>query len=150
MDLANYRPTTASLAINDKFGQPTDMKVTLIGTESKPFREAVYRLSREQMARKDASDVEQAERDTVRLLAACVVGWENVTDNGVPVPCTPDAAFELLFNPEFKFIREQVDAFASVSENFFPRSSGQADPAGSPSGEAGDDGQAGGKPTEVA
>lgn len=69
--------------------------------------------------------VEEAEREALTVLAACVRGWYLVEFDGTPmdVPYSADAAIELLTDPGMRWLADQATLYADAAGNFLPGSS---------------------------
>jgi hypothetical protein len=50
-------------------------------------------------------------------LAAAVLGWEGLTENGEPLPCTPENVTALL--TDYAWVRRQVDEAIGNDALFF-------------------------------
>jgi len=70
---------------------------------------------------KKVGTVEEIEERTNEIVAAAIVGW-NMTKGGEPVPCTPEKIIEIVSDPRYFFIAEQVDKAADEDANFTKRS----------------------------
>jgi hypothetical protein len=100
-------------------GKPTGVKITVLGQDSRVFRERVAEFRR-QVAGKDMADVVgMSEQEAMTTRLACTVMWEGLEDeDGKPLPCTPDNARE--FYESAPWVAEQVDAFMGNRSNFLP------------------------------
>ena len=99
--------------VNPETNETCDIK--LAGMESDAFRKAKHEMAQRRMDAGGKVSVEQVEADSIKLLAACVISWGDLTINGV----TPTDSAAVL--TEYSWIREQVDAFVANRANFFPR-----------------------------
>lgn len=70
---------------------------------------------------KKVGTVEEIEERTNEIVAAAIVGW-NMTKGSDPVPCTPEKIIEIVSDPRYFFIAEQVDKAADEDANFTKRS----------------------------
>lgn len=70
---------------------------------------------------KKVGTVEEVEERTNEIVAAAIVGW-NMTKGGEPVPCTSEKIIEIVSDPRYFFIAEQVDKAADEDANFTKRS----------------------------
>lgn len=66
---------------------------------------------------KRAGTVEEVEEKTNEIVAASVAGW-NMTNNGEPVPATPESVMAILSQPRFFYIVEQIDERADEDARF--------------------------------
>jgi|694.fasta_scaffold32802_7 hypothetical protein len=107
-------------------GQPVRLRI--LGPDSDRYREISRRQIQKRLRRYEGGkaqeiDLDEAERDTLDILVACTVGWENVfTPEGNEIPYSEAAARALYTN--YPVLREQVDAFATSRANFMKASSG--------------------------
>jgi len=69
---------------------------------------------------KKVGTVEEIEERTNEIVAAAIVGW-NMTKGGEPVPCTPEKIIEVVSDPRYFFIAEQVDKAADEDATFMKR-----------------------------
>ncbi len=101
----------------DKDGNPVVMFV--LGSDSTVLRAAMKDRARKQLnARKTKQfDVDEAERLGSEMLAICITGWRGLSENGVEIPFSKEAAIDLFMR--YNWLRSQVDAFINERENFF-------------------------------
>lgn len=108
------------LELADPFtGEPTGLKLWVVGPDSDTARRARLSLSDELADLADSDGWVTAEhRETARLhcLARHVLRWE-VEEDGKPVPFTTANLLTLLRVP---WVQMQVDAFAGDRRNFAP------------------------------
>lgn len=99
-------------------GEPTGMRFCIAGPDSETAHRARLKLADElaEMAdidgRVSAENREKARRNS---LAALVLRWEGVEEDGKPVPFTTKNLVTLL---KVLWIEEQADAFAGDRRNF--------------------------------
>ena len=99
-------------------GEPTGMRFLIVGPDSETAHRARLRLADElaEMAdidgRVSAENREEARRNS---LAALVLKWEGVEEDGKPVPFNTRNLVTLL---KVLWIEEQADAFAGDRRNF--------------------------------
>lgn len=125
MELSSLFPITKDLVITTAQGDSTDLLFKVVGHDSKQFR-AVAKKYAQQFLGVDKIPVDELERQNAELLAACIIGWNNLTEGGVPVPYTHEKAVELMMTPELSFIREQVERYVAQRVNFFRRDTEEA------------------------
>lgn len=107
-------------------GQP--VRLRLLGPDSDRYRAISRRQIQKRLRRYEAGkpqeiDLDEAEKDTLDILVACTIGWENVfTPEGNEVPFSEAAALALYTS--YPVLREQVDGFATSRANFTKASSG--------------------------
>ena len=122
-DLGEFRKAgaeTSELEItHPKTGIGTGVFITLLGVDSKEWRRESLKLRNENLKlqrKRNGVDAEKYDDDGIRLLAACTVGWRGLTEDGQPVPFTPENVMRIY--RDFGFIRQQVDEFVSDIGNF--------------------------------
>lgn len=113
LNLVSACETPFLLTLKDAAGNPIDVKLAILGSESEKVQKFTTRRINE--ARRDAvqrqkrgklADVDTVEDDLAFTIEACVVrtaDWEGLGHKGAPWPCTPENA-RLLFtrNPHFR------------------------------------------------
>ena len=100
---------------------PTDLKITLAGTDSAIYRNWVKNSINRKLGMKKNKkfSYEESEHSGVELLAALTLGWEGLEFEGKPVKFTTEQAYDLYADPNMKWLREQVDEFVADRANFF-------------------------------
>jgi hypothetical protein len=120
-DLASRRvKETIDLPITDPLdGTDTGIRVTLAGRYSKQARAAQFAIADADRANADGdlSKAEELDERLLALIAACTVGWDGITINGVAPVC--DEAGALALYREFPWIREQVQGAYLTTARFF-------------------------------
>lgn len=115
-DLIAYQDRGAECVITDPVdGTPTDIVLIVAGPDSDTQRRARLATTDALMAYAGRPPADEQERLAIEQLAKCVVGWR-VKQGGADVPFSFSAAVRLL--TKFRFIREQVDAFAASREPY--------------------------------
>lgn len=113
--------TNVVTIVDPRTGEDTDIRIRVNSPDSKAYQQAMHKLSNQrlqQMSRKgSAVTSERVQREAIEMLAANIVGWEGVEENGEPLPFSHDAAIDLL--TRFKWLREQIDSFLGDRKNFF-------------------------------
>jgi hypothetical protein len=99
--------------------KPVTMRVA--GTYSARYRRTEEAL-RDKRLKRGRYTGEQAERDTLRLHAACVISWNGFFDAGKPIPCTDANVLTVL--RAARWIDEQVNLAMNDHEGFSEPSSG--------------------------
>ena len=100
-------------------GEDLGIKITLIGTDSKTFRDISKSRATASLKKKSREiDLDQNESDAVELLAKCTKGWSGITENGKDIPFTHDNAVQLY--TKYLWLREQIDRFMADRSNFLP------------------------------
>ena len=120
LDTAKVAEEGAELLVaHPTTGEDLGIKITLIGTDSKTFRD--ISKTRATMALKKKSreiDLDQNEQDSIELLARCTKGWSGITENGKDIPFGHENAVELY--TKYLWLREQIDRFMADRSNFLP------------------------------
>ena len=100
-------------------GEDLGIKITLIGTDSKTFRDISKSRATASLKKKTREiDLDQNESDAVELLAKCTKGWTGITENGKDIPFGHENAVELY--TKYLWMRDQVDRFIVDRSNFLP------------------------------
>lgn len=97
-------------------GDPTDVKIFLVGGDSPTFRAIVQ--ERNQLRAKDqhAETPDVIDARDIEMLVKATRGWEGITVDGKELPFTLEKCRELYkFSPS---IRGQVDRFIVTRSNF--------------------------------
>lgn len=121
--LANVRDQDKGrdCAIVDPFtGKPTGMVFTIVGPDSDTAHRARLRLADElaEMADIDGRvSGEHREKARRNCLAAHVIRWSGVAEDGKEVPFTTKNLLTLL---KVQWVEQQADAFAADRRNFRP------------------------------
>lgn len=109
------------LELVDPFdGKPTGMKLWIAGPDSDTAHRARIRLADELADMADADgrvSAEHREKARRNCLAAHVLCWDGVEDEGKPITFSTKALLILL---RVQWIEQQVDAFAGDRRNFRP------------------------------
>jgi hypothetical protein len=114
-------------------GRPTDARITLAGTDSKLWRNALSELRHNALQGADKADnaliyaARKVSEDRTLLIASVTLEWENVELEGKLLACTRENAKNLY--ERFRWLFEQVDSFVTDRSNFF-RSVGASTPEG--------------------
>jgi len=96
------------------------MKITVLGTDSKTYRDAVKSRMRQRVnqRKKQDFDPDKAEREGLELLADLTVDWQGIELDGESLKCTRENCVKVY--GRFSWIREQVDEFIADRANFLP------------------------------
>lgn len=94
--------------------------ITVLGSESKRYREASDRLLRRALrSRQRTLTPKELRENRVERAAAAVIEWHGIEANGEPWPCEPENVKALLFQSEH--ILEQVEIGIDGHADFFSR-----------------------------
>ena len=100
-------------------GEDLGITITLIGTDSKTFRDISKSRATASLKKKTREiDLDQNESDAVDLLAKCTKGWSGITENGKEVAFSYDNAVQIY--TKYLWLREQIDRFMADRSNFLP------------------------------
>lgn len=100
-------------------GEDLGIKITLIGTDSKTFRDISKSRATASLKKKSREiDLDQNEAESVELLAKCTKGWSGITEGGVEVKFSYENAVKLY--TKYLWLREQIDRFMADRSNFLP------------------------------
>jgi hypothetical protein len=98
--------------------------ISVYGSASKPYRDAVAQLQQRGLKRKTAKgkvdpekEIENLKEESLNMLVACSATSTNLAYQGEPV--TSAAQFKKMYaDPGLSWIRDQVDAEIGNAENF--------------------------------
>lgn len=96
------------------------IRLILRGTDSAAYRairrELVKRRQQAQARNRGETPMEVVEGESLEVVLACIVGWENIVMDGVPVDFTPTNARRVLTRVPWAV--EQADLFIHERANF--------------------------------
>ena len=120
LDTAKVAEEGAELRVaHPTTGEDLGITITLIGTDSKTFRDISKSRATASLKKKTREiDLDQNESDAVDLLAKCTKGWSGITENGKQVAFSYDNAVQLY--TKYLWLREQIDRFMADRANFLP------------------------------
>ena len=120
LDTAKVAEEGAELRVaHPTTGEDLGIVITLIGTDSKTFRDISKSRATASLKKKTREiDLDQNESDAVELLAKCTKGWTGITENGKEVAFSYDNAVQLY--TKYLWLREQIDRFMADRSNFLP------------------------------
>ncbi len=108
-----------------KASDDTPATVTVVGTESKRYRDAKLAHQRKLFKRARAGGremtPEEANLDAQKLTAAAVIEWHGWEDGGKALPCTPENVLKIL---KWSHIYDQVQSGIAGHAVFFTADSG--------------------------
>lgn len=112
----NHPATDAPLYADAERTQP--VQIIVYGTSSKQYRDKVLAMNNARLKRgKQKPTAEGLESDAIELLVACSKEAVNLELDGKPIN-TPEAFRKLYSNPDFDWLREQVDNSIGEAANF--------------------------------
>lgn len=116
VSLDDLRPKSTRMYIKHPgTGEETSAYFDVIGQDSKEVRKIFNDIVRERQKSNKEPDFDQLQNEDVKIMAATVKGWDEETFG----PYSQEAVIELLSDPEFMPIREQLSAFTEERKNFF-------------------------------
>lgn len=99
-----------------------DISLTLAGADSQRYRNASHKVQNRSLKRgKFKVTAEKVEANSLEILTACVVNWENVVDSELfPKDKAPECNEKnvLAFFKKHIWAKEQADAFIADRGNF--------------------------------
>lgn len=121
--------TSAPVEIkNPSTGESIGVTITVAGPEH-PQRKAIefakqrkLRAQLQKTGKIELGDPADDELDTIETLAICTLAWSGVTEGGVDVPCTKEAALKLYSTDGLAWLRAQVLAAMGERERFIQTS----------------------------
>lgn len=117
--IVDTRTAIEELVILDGKGQPTPLKIKLMSLDSDAWRRKQYdtQIENARYAKEDSNvPFDKISGDAIEQLVTVTVGWEGITRNDCPMPCTPENV-RLLYQ-KAPYIADQVWAFVRRRENF--------------------------------
>ena len=120
LDTAKVAEEGAELRVaHPTTGEDLGITITLIGTDSKTFRDISKIRATMALKKKTREiDLDQNEQDSIELLARCTKGWSGITENGKDIPFNHENAVQLY--TKYLWLREQIDRFMADRSNFLP------------------------------
>jgi hypothetical protein len=118
-NMATISDEGAELTIRDPLRALTDWVITCRGKDSDAYRKRMEAGRKRLSNKKGTPDYDQISATATDSLAACVIGWRGITVNGAEWPCTPENIREVLTNPEYAWVAEQIDEFIADRANFY-------------------------------
>ena len=104
--------------ITDPKDEEKVVKFTLIGTSNPKHRKAIEALMKAKNKRgKREPTLEESRKESIDFLVALSVSVENMLYNGQEIN-TAEVFRELYSNEKLAWVRDQVSAFLSLSDNF--------------------------------
>ncbi len=99
--------------INDQEGNSLDMFITVVGLDSKSFRNGFIEGRREMLTNDDPLESEAS------TLAKATIGWRGFTSNGVELEFSEDTVKNLYLNAPY--IANQINIFIGDRANFIKK-----------------------------
>lgn len=129
MDLSNFNTVPAAnagapMTVRDPSGAPivaadgSPVTITLRGRDSEVFLQTERKIIDRRVSH-GGSSAAAREQDGIDLLAKCTVSWCGIVVEGEELECTEANARRVY--RDFRFIRDQADAFIGDRSHFMSR-----------------------------
>ncbi|MDP2322573.1 MAG: hypothetical protein Q8N51_00905 [Gammaproteobacteria bacterium] len=99
----------------------TPVVIRIVGIDSPQYAEAMDKLTERRRVRTQAGremTPQEAREEDALTLAACTVGWQGLAFGEAEYTYNAENAKRLYLNPEFNWLKEQVNRFAAARRNF--------------------------------
>lgn len=114
MDLSNFDVVAAAgnartIEIFDPHDNPTDITISVLGTDSDTYRTKERELQSRKRGKKrleELTDFQAQERNVITCMAHCTTAWTNVYEDGEPLECNTLNARRIY--EKYPWLREQV------------------------------------------
>lgn len=118
LTLKDLRPIEYDLVIeHPATGDPLEGTVTLVGTENPIYVEQARKLFLSRGSKSiDDLDIERLSLESNTLTASCIVGWDK---DFFGVEYTKDTALEIMQDPEYTWLKAQIEIAVNSRANFF-------------------------------
>ena len=122
MKISNFNTASACekgacVIIKDFDNLDTDMRVKVLGVDSKAYKSQINRLVKMNEQNKNKVDMEKLEASSIRTLVAITIDWENIEDDEEnTIPFTKEMAQTIYENSPH--ISNQIIEFAKERVNF--------------------------------
>lgn len=90
--------------------EDTDIRITVMGADSKAYRKAFTAEIRR------GQDDPDADESNARIYSKCIIGWEGIEENGKPVKFSQEKAYEIL--DRYRWITAQIAEVVEKRANF--------------------------------
>jgi hypothetical protein len=120
LDFATKAEAGAVMQVkNPLTGEALGATVTVIGTDSKTFRNLAKQRSVASMER-TAEDLKtyDADADNISMIAKCILGWTGIFEGETEIKFSYENAVMML--TKYSWLREQIDRFVGDRANFLP------------------------------
>ena len=125
MKISNFNTASACekgawVIIKDFDDLDTDMRVKVLGVDSKAYKSQINRLVKMNEQNKNKVDMEKLEASSIRTLVAITIDWENIEDDEEnTIPFTKEMAQTIYENSPH--ISNQIIEFAKERQNFLEK-----------------------------
>lgn len=98
---------------------PNGWRIRIAGPDSKRFRDASAAITQERIDSENAIELtaEDIQKNAVRILAKCTLGWTPIIMGGKEIECTEANARKIY--EKYSFVREQLERKAGNRRAFF-------------------------------
>ena len=104
---------------NPLTGEALGATITLIGTDSKAFRDLAKQRATAALKRtKEEQESFDVDASSVELLAKCTLAWSGIEEGGKSVEFSQENAVKMY--SKYHWLKEQVDRFIGDRANFLP------------------------------
>ena len=119
--LNDYKPSQATLNLVHPVYGETGVNLFVVGQQSKQYINKQLEILRENQTGKSITDrpLEDLVRDGRRMVASCIVGWDN--DEFFGGPYTPELALDIIADPENQWLVEVIQEFTQDQQRFFSK-----------------------------
>lgn len=99
--------------------EESGVRFKILGKDSDAYRDKQKAImDRRIKNRKMKITADDVEEEGLSLLAACVIEWEGVEKGDLATPCNYSNVREMLANPDYSFVKDQVDEAVGDRANF--------------------------------
>lgn len=110
---------TATLNVKHPKAGDIGVQIEIAGKDSDLYQEEFKKYRKKLFSQdKDEVGIAATRKLIAEFLAKITISWENVTWEEEPMECSYDNAYKLYSDPAYKWLRDQVDDFASDRGNF--------------------------------
>jgi len=114
---------TYGKCIGTDYSKPTTGFIKIVGRDSAIYQQR-WRSWLEKLRASGRTNISygESEEKAVEDMLTCVVGWRGLDfDDKGETPYTPENARKFLTDPNFRWLREQIEAFILDRQNFITR-----------------------------
>lgn len=126
MDLAALKVVSAAevgselVLLNPFTGDETDLVLTVLGYDAATVQDAEDRAKKEFMSKPKGGLDEMQGKTRLARVCAAIVDWRGLSSDGKELAYSKENVREIISDPEFAWIADQVEAFAMRRANFMP------------------------------
>lgn len=118
LTIKDLRPIEYELVIeHPATSEPLDGTITLVGTENPIYVEQARKLFINRGSKSiDDLDIDRLTLESNTLVASCIVGWDK---EFFGMEYSKEAALKLMQDPEYTWLKGQVETAMNIRANFF-------------------------------